>query len=263
MMLARQRVLILGGSTEASELAHRLADLDGYDVTVSYAGRTTTRTRTPGRVRVGGFGGAEGLADYLTAERVEVLVDATHPFAARMPHHAARACATAGVPRLRGWRPPWERVDGDHWYEVRDLDAAAELLGRLGAGRVFLTTGRQDLAPFARVPDAWFLVRAIEAPPAMPLARACVVLARGPFDADGELALMRDNEIDVLVTKNSGGSAAAAKLAAARTLALPVVMVRRPPCPDGPRASSVEEALSWLGGLVCSEPRLAQDGASG
>jgi precorrin-6A/cobalt-precorrin-6A reductase len=258
-MPARRRVLILGGSTEASELARRLADLDRDDVTVSYAGRTTNRTVTPGQVRVGGFGGASGLADYLVRERVDVVVDATHPFAARMPHHAARACATTGVARLRVWRSPWEPIEGDRWHDALDLDAAAALLGEVGARRVFLTTGRQELVPFASVRHVWFLIRAIEAPETVPFAHASVVLARGPFNEREELELLRAHQIDVLVTKNSGGSAAAAKLAAARTLELPVVMVRRPAPPGGPRASSVEEALRWLDLLGGPTVRTGQD----
>ncbi len=246
---APRRILILGGSAEASGLARLLALREGLDVTVSYAGRTRERVTTPGTVRVGGFGGAEGLAAYLESEHVDVLVDATHPFAAWMPHHAAAACRATGVPRLRVCRPPWVEVDGDRWLEVADLEAAAARLGDLGTRRVFLTTGRQELAPFARVRDAWFLVRSIEPPATMPLANASVVLARGPFEEGSELALMTDYRIDVLVTKNSGGRWSQAKLHAARRLQLPVVMVTRPPPPDGPRATTVEEAVSWLVGL--------------
>lgn len=202
--------------------------------------------RTPGTVRVGGFGGAEGLARYLGSEQVDVLLDATHPFAAQMPHHAAEACRMSGVPRLRVCRPPWTTGEGDCWFEVDHLDAAAALLGELGARRVFLTTGRQELSPFAQVRDAWFLVRAIESPETMPLVNVSVVLARGPFDEGSELALMTENKIDTLVTKNSGGAAAAAKLHAARRLNVPVVMVTRPRGPDGPWVSTVEAALAWL-----------------
>src|SRR5438105_14033799 len=140
-----RRVLILGGSTEASQLARELAPRDGYDVTVSYAGRTRERTSTPGRIRVGGFGGVDGLVDHLLSQRVDVVVDATHPFAAQMPHHAAAACERAGVPRLRVCRPPWQPVAGDRWHEAADLDGAAAVLADLGARRAFLTTGRQDL----------------------------------------------------------------------------------------------------------------------
>lgn len=258
-----RRVLILGGSTEASRLARELAPRETYDVTVSYAGRTRERTSTPGRIRVGGFGGIDGLADYLVSHRVDVVLDATHPFAARMPHHAAAACERAGVARLRVCRPPWEAVPGDRWHEVVDLDAAAALLRQLGARRVFLTTGRQELRPFAGLVDTWFLVRAIEPPEHMPLARASVVLDRGPFGKEGEAALLRENDVDVLVTKNSGGTAAAAKLVAARELELPVVMVTRPPGPAGPCVASVDEALSWLGQREDAPSDVASDEAAG
>lgn len=247
-MAARRRILILGGSTEASALARRLAPVAGNDVIVSYAGRTRERVETPGEVRVGGFGGVEGLVGYLRSESIDVLLDATHPFADHMPHHAFVACRTAGVPRLRVCRPPWVAVAGDRWLEVDDLEAAAAQLDELGARRVFLTTGRQELAPFAGVRNTWFLVRAIEPPAAMPLTNASVVLARGPFDEASELALLTEHGIDAVVSKNSGGTASVAKLHAARRLGLPVVMVERPPAPDGPSASTVEEALAWLVG---------------
>jgi precorrin-6A/cobalt-precorrin-6A reductase len=245
---ARRRILILGGSTEASALARHLAPIVGYDVVVSYAGRTRRRVETPGNIRVGGFGGVEGLVRYLDSESIDVVLDATHPFAANMPHHAFAACRATGVARLRVCRPPWVAIAGDRWFEVGDLEAAAAQLDELGARRVFLTTGRQELAPFASVHDAWFLVRAIEPPATMPLPSASVVLARGPFDEASELALLTWNEIDAVVSKNSGGTASVAKLHAARQLGLPVVMIERPPGPDGPTAPTVEDALAWLAG---------------
>jgi precorrin-6A/cobalt-precorrin-6A reductase len=240
------RVLLLGGSSEASALARELGVRPGYDLTVSYAGRTRERVATPGSVRVGGFGGIDGLAAHLRNERVDLLVDATHPFAAHMPHHAAVAARRAAIPSLRVCRPEWEAGPGDRWQLVADLDRAADALDARGAVRVFLTTGRQDLAPFARLGEAWFLVRAIEAPVVQPLPRASVVLARGPFAEDEERALMLEHRIDVVVSKNSGGGAAAAKLAAARSLGLPVVMVARPPAPDGPTVTTVDDALAWV-----------------
>jgi precorrin-6A/cobalt-precorrin-6A reductase len=240
------RVLLLGGSTEASALARELGARPGIDLTVSYAGRTRERTATPGAIRVGGFGGIDGMVDYLRDERVDLLVDATHPFAAQMPHHAVAAARRAGVPTLRVCRPPWAAGPDDRWQSVPDLDAAAEALRAQGNVRVFLTTGRQELEPFARVPDAWFLVRAIEAPAVQPLSRASVVLARGPFAEEEERALMVEHRIDVVVSKNSGGGAAAAKLVAARSLGLPVVMVARPPAPDAPTVPTVDDALVWV-----------------
>jgi len=259
-MAARRRVLILAGSTEASALARRLGGDDRYAVTLSYAGRTRSRTPLPGRVRVGGFGGVDGLVRYLQSERVESLLDATHPFAAQMPHHAAQACETTGVARLRLCRPPWVAGDGDDWRVVDDLDGAASALEALGARRVLLTTGRQQLEPFVRVRDVWFLVRAIEEPASLPLPAASVLLARGPFDEASELALLREQRIDAVVSKNSGGAAAAPKLAAARTLRLPVVMVRRPPGPAGPCVADVDDALSWLAGSGGVAPPRAQAG---
>jgi len=238
------RVLLLAGSTEASSIARRLESVD--DVIVSFAGRTRERVELPGRVRVGGFGGPAGLAQYLEHERVDAVVDATHPFAAHMPWNAAEACATAGVPRLRVCRPPWAPRAGDRWCAVGDLEAATAAIEELGVRRVFLTTGRQELAPFARLHDVWYLVRAIEPPDPMPLANPHVVLARGPFDESAELELMRGHGIEAVVAKNSGGDAAAAKLSAARNLGLPVIMVERPQAPPGPCVSDVDDALVWL-----------------
>jgi precorrin-6A/cobalt-precorrin-6A reductase len=255
----RWRILILGGSTEASALARHLAPLPGCEVVVSYAGRTRERVETPGEVRVGGFGGVDGLGRYLRDTGVDVLLDATHPFAAQMPFHAAAAGDATGVARLRVCRPAWTPVPGDRWRPVRDLDGAAAALGDLGARRVFLTTGRQELGPFAALTGVWFLVRAIEPPDPMPLPDARVVLARGPFAEADEVALLTDHRIDAVVSKNSGGTAAVAKLTAARRLGLPVVMVDRPPAPAGPVAATVDDALAWLAGVAPS----LQAGASG
>jgi precorrin-6A/cobalt-precorrin-6A reductase len=246
------RVLLLAGTTEAAELAALLADradrADRADVEVvaSLAGRTSAPVPLPCPVRTGGFGGVDGLAHELRAGGYHRLVDATHPFAAVMPHHAAAAAAAAGIPRLRLVRPPWSPAPGDDWHDVDDLEAAAAALPALGARRVLLTTGRLELAPFARVRGTHFVLRSIEPPDPQPLADATVVLARGPFSVDGELALLRDHRIDTIVTKNSGAAATAAKLTAARTLGTRVVMVRRPPGPPGPVASTPDAALRWL-----------------
>jgi len=240
------RVLLLGGSSEASAIARSVGDRPDYDLTVSYAGRTRERVTTPGRVRVGGFGGIDGLAAYLREHRIDLLVDATHPFAAHMPHHAASAARHCQVAHLRVCRPAWTPQPGDRWHVVRDLEHAADALRAFAPVRVFLTTGRQELAPFARVDDAWFLVRAIEEPSEQPLANVSIVLARGPFAEPDERALLVEHRIDVIVSKNSGGHAAEAKLAAARSLGLPVVMVARPPGPDVPTVETAEEALAWM-----------------
>ena len=228
-----RRVLILGGTTEARALAGLLPHLT---VITSLAGRTSTPLRPAGEVRIGGFGGADGLAAYLRDQRIDVLVDATHPFAARMSHHAAAAAASTGVPLLVLRRPGWTATAGDDWHRVPDLPRAAALLPHLGR-RVFLTTGRQGIAAFAEV-DAWFLARSVE-PPAAPMPRRLeVLLDRGPFTPDGERRLLAEHRIDVLVTKDSGGPDA--KLVAARERGIPVVMVDRPPVP--PAAATVTTA---------------------
>jgi precorrin-6A/cobalt-precorrin-6A reductase len=197
-------------------------------------------------VRVGGFGGAEGLARFLAERRIDRVIDATHPFAAQIGAHAEQACREARVPRLRLLRPPWTREPGDHWIEVADLAEAARRLPELGR-RAFLTVGHQDLGAFAGL-DLWFLVRTIEPLGRSSLRRAEWIAGRGPFGLEDEVALLRAHAIDVLVSKASGGSATYAKLVAARQLGLPVVMVRRPPPPPGPVAHSVAAALAWLEG---------------
>jgi precorrin-6A/cobalt-precorrin-6A reductase len=242
----RRRVLILGGTTEAAALARALGDRRDLDVTTSYAGRTSSPTAPAGRTRVGGFGGALGLAEYLAASDVDVLVDATHPFAARMRWHAYEAAGAVGTPRVRVERPGWESSPGDRWVRVADLGAAARAVTEGGYRRVLLTTGRTELSPFAACPGVWFLVRSIEPPDPQPLPDALVVLARGPFTVVGERALMTEHRIDAVVTKDSGGEATAAKLVAARDLGLPVILVDRPPSPPGALVRTVDEALAWL-----------------
>lgn len=238
-------VLILGGTTESRRLAEALAGSagGGLRVITSLAGRTNSPLPLPGEVRVGGFGGVAGLAAYLRDRRIGALVDATHPFAATMTGHAVAAAAETGVPLLVLRRPAWLEGPGDRWYRVPDLGEAAALLPRLG-DRVFLTTGRQSIAEFAEVDECWFLSRSVERPAGPVPKRLAVVLDRGPFTFDGERRLIREHDIKVLVTKDSGGSAP--KLAAARDLAVPVVLVDRPPAPRADSAATVEEAVKWL-----------------
>ncbi|MFH9084738.1 cobalt-precorrin-6A reductase [Streptomyces sp. NPDC017673] len=240
-------VLILGGTTEARRLAADLAARPGVRVTTSLAGRVARPGALPGEVRTGGFGGPEGLADWLRAHGVDALVDATHPFAESITDHAARAARAAGVPAVVLRRPGWRPGPGDRWYDVPSLAAAAEALPGLGR-RVFLTTGRLGLAAFAHLTDLRFLVRSVD-PPEPPLPPdTSIVLARGPFTVTGETELLRAHRIDVLVTKDSGGAATAAKLTAARELGLPVVVVRRPALPAGVTAvPGVADALARLG----------------
>jgi precorrin-6A/cobalt-precorrin-6A reductase len=260
-MAGRRRLLVLGGTSEAAALVRALATADrDLDVVTSLAGRTSTLPDLPGTLRVGGFGGIDGLARYLEEAGVAAVVDATHPFAAQMPWHAEAACRAVGRPRLRLLRPAWTPSSDDRWHAVPDLDAAADALRAIGARRVFLTTGRQELAPFARMTDVWFLVRSIEPPAPDELPAGEVVLDRGPFAVDDERALMAGREIDVLVTKNSGAAATHAKLVAARHLGIPVVMVDRPPTPLVPIATTVDEAVAWVDGVLAEPPSRSAGG---
>ncbi|MFH9074564.1 cobalt-precorrin-6A reductase [Streptomyces alboflavus] len=240
-------VLVLGGTTEARRLAAALAARPDTRVTSSLAGRVTRPAALEGDVRVGGFGGPDGLARWLRDHGVTALVDATHPFATAISAHAAQAARTTGVPALALHRPGWRPGTGDDWHDVASLPDAAAALPALGR-RVFLTTGRLGLAAFAPYDALHFLVRSVE-PPEPPLPRDVrILLDRGPYTVDGETALLRDHRVDVLVTKDSGGTATAAKLTAARALSLPVVVVRRPEPPPGmPVVADVETALARLG----------------
>ncbi|MEU6944138.1 cobalt-precorrin-6A reductase [Streptomyces sp. NPDC046316] len=252
-------VLILGGTTESRALAARLQEpgAAAVRVTSSLAGRVAAPRLPAGEVRIGGFGGIEGLVEWVRAHAVDALIDATHPFAENISFNAARAAATAHVPLLALRRPGWVPAAGDDWHQVASLEEAARALGGLGRGhlpgrrpwgRVFLTTGRMGLAAFADCPQ-WFLVRSVDAPePPMP-SRTEVLLDRGPFTLEGERELLARHAVDVLVTKDSGGAATAPKLQAAREAGVPVVVVRRPPVPEGVRvATTVEEAAAWVRG---------------
>ncbi|GIH93297.1 precorrin-6A reductase [Planobispora siamensis] len=239
-------VLVLGGTDEARRLAAALAGREGTHVVSSLAGRVRDPKLPVGEVREGGFGGPDGLAAWLAERGIDVVVDATHPFAARMTASAVEAAGRAGLPLLILRRPGWSPGPGDDWRQVPSLHAAAELLPAVGK-RVFLTTGRRSLPVFAGLADLWFLARSVDPPEGPMPPRAQVLLSRGPFTVEGELALMCEHRIDVVVTKDSGGEMTTAKLHAARELGLPVVVVRRPPAPDGvPAVQSVQEALAWL-----------------
>ncbi|MGW1542218.1 cobalt-precorrin-6A reductase [Streptomyces sp. NPDC002309] len=246
-------VLILGGTAEARRLAELLHPrTPGLELTTSLAGRVSHPRLPPGGTRIGGFGGVAALTAWLGDHRVDALIDATHPFAGRMSFHAARAAATAQVPLLALRRPGWVPVPGDVWHETGSLEEAAALLPAVGR-RVFLTTGSLGLAAFADLDELWFLVRAVDAPRTRCPASAEVLLDRGPFTLDGERELLRRHRIDVLVTKDSGGAATAPKLTAAREAGLPVVVVRRPPVPQGVRVvGEPEEAARWTEELLHS-----------
>ncbi|MBM3481944.1 MAG: cobalt-precorrin-6A reductase [Alphaproteobacteria bacterium] len=244
-----KRLLILGGTHEAAALAEAVTARFGAAVEVisSLAGRTSAPHRPVGAVRVGGFGGVAGLETFLRAERIDALIDATHPFAATISRHAADASARAGVPRLVLARPPWLPEPGDRWACVADNEAAAGAAKDSGARRVFLTIGGRGLAPFATLTDLWFLVRLIERPSEpIPLAHLRLILARGPFSVAAERDLMVEERIDLLITRASGGAATEAKLIAARELLLPVILIDRPPGPGGEVVTTIDEALVWL-----------------
>ncbi|MBM3533394.1 MAG: cobalt-precorrin-6A reductase [Alphaproteobacteria bacterium] len=241
------KVLILGGTTEAAALATELIARHGerVDVVSSFAGRVEGLKPPPGRIRIGGFGGTAGLAAYLAEERIDAVVDATHPFAAQMSRNAREAAALAGVPRLLFWRVPWPRHPLDRWIEVDSIEAAAQALVHLGR-RVWLTVGASELAPFAAVSDRWYLVRVIEAKAPLPLPDCMVIEARGPFRLENERALIRHHRIEAMVSKASGGRATYAKIEAAREADLPVVMVRRPLPEPGERVAEVGGAADWV-----------------
>jgi precorrin-6A/cobalt-precorrin-6A reductase len=237
-------ILVLGGTSEARELAGELHG-GGVRVVSSLAGRVSRPRLPPGEVRIGGFGGPAALGSWLVERRVAAVIDATHPFAQRISASAASACARRGVPLLRLERPGWSERPGDRWHWVGTLGQAAALVPRLGR-RVLLTTGRQGLAEFAGVRDAWFLIRCVD-PPAGPLPPEHeLLLDRGPYTLAAERALLDRHRIDLLVTKDSGGSHTVAKLDAARERGLPAIVVRRPARPAGvSTVHGVDDALRW------------------
>lgn len=240
-----RNILILGGTLEASALARALAER-GARATLSYAGRVETPRAQPVPTRSGGFGGVAGLTDYLGAQRITHLVDATHPFAAQMSRNAVLAAEAAGVDLIAYTRPAWQPGPGDDWRRVADIPGAVSALAG-PARRVFLALGRMHLPDFAAQPQHHYLLRLVDAPDSPPpLPRHTVVVARGPFSEGDDVALMRQHGIELVVAKNAGGTGAAAKLAAARALGLPVVMIDRPALPPRREATTLDEVLGWL-----------------
>lgn len=246
------RVLILGGTHEAFELAERLVDMQGVEIISSLAGRTREPRMPRGQVRTGGFGGADGLARYLRAERITHLVNATHPFADHISLNAVAAAEAAGLPLMRLLRPAWAARPGDRWIAARHAAEAADLCRHQG-GRIFLTLGSSELDAFTDVHNAHFLVRMVDVPGNIPLRDVRIIAARGPFSLDDELRLLSEHHIGLLVAKNSGGDATYAKIEAARRMGLPVVMIERPPMaldPRSPALASVQEVVGWVQGLL-------------
>ena len=238
------RVLILGGTTEASALARALSGDARFEAMVSLAGVTRAPVRPALAVRIGGFGGVAGLAAWLRDHRTDAMVDATHPFAAQMTRHAAEAAAQSGVALLRIDRPAWVARPGDRWTEVADMAEAASALGQ-APRRVLLTVGQKELTPFLAATWHHYVIRSVDPPRLVP-ASCELITARGPFVPDDEVALLRERCIDVMVTKNSGGTATQAKLEAARRLGVEVIMVRRPAAPAMAAVGTAEDALAWL-----------------
>lgn len=244
------RILILGGTSEAFALAQHVAVDARLRAVYSLAGRTASPLLPPVPHRIGGFGGVQGLECWLAGEGIEAIIDATHPFAARMSANAAAAARSLRLPLLVLRRAPWRPQAGDDWIRVADAQQAAVALGPEPA-KVFLAIGRLELAAFRAAPQHSYLVRAVDAPEPNTLPpRAHIILQRGPFEVDAERDLLRSHAIDIVVSKNSGGEAAYAKIAAARQLGLPVVMVDPPPAPQGRHVESVASALDWLDVLI-------------
>ncbi len=240
------RILILGGTSEARLLGERLAKRGGLDVTLSLAGRTAAPLPHAVPIRVGGFGGAAGLADYIASERIGALIDVTHPYANIISENAAAAAHQTGVAFMALRRPPWTAVVGDRWTEVDGTGAAVTAIGARPRG-VFVALGRNELAPFAGAPQHRYLVRSVDpVEPPLPLPHVTYVTARGPFSEADDRALMMVHAIDVVIAKNSGGAAAYGKIAAARTLGVEVILLRRPAALDGPAVVTVDDAIAWL-----------------
>jgi precorrin-6A/cobalt-precorrin-6A reductase len=240
------RILILGGTAEARLLAGRLAERADLDVTLSLAGRTVAPVAQPVPVRSGGFGGAIGLADYLVRECIDVLIDATHPYATVISANAAAAAQETAVKFVALRRAPWVARAGDHWTEVTDVGEAVRALGQKPR-RVFVALGRNELAPFLSAPQHFYLVRSVDpVEPPLPLPRVTYVTGRGPFAEADDRALMTTHGVDALIAKNSGGTATYGKISAARALGIEVIMLRRPPALDGLAVETVEDVIAWL-----------------
>ena len=241
-----RHILILGGTAEARQLAGRLLHRRDLAITLSLAGRTTAPAEQPVPVRTGGFGGTDGLAAYLEAQQIEVLIDATHPYAAVMSAHAAEAVARTNVRLLALRRPPWATIVRDQWVEVDTIDDAVLAIGP-APRRVFLTVGRRDIAAFAAAPQHSYLIRSVDPiDPPLDVPHATYVTARGPFSEQSDRALMTEHRIDTVVAKNSGGGATYGKIAAARSLGIRVVMLRRPVLPTVTTVETVQDAVAWI-----------------
>jgi len=251
------RVLILGGTKEAATIAERLASRADIAVTTSLAGRTRHPLPVAGSVRRGGFGGVQGLASYIDETGTALVIDATHPFATRISAHAAQATSLSGTTLLHYQRPPWQAVAGDRWIDAKTIEEAVHLIPARAC--VLLALGRQHIVPFARRSDCRFILRMVDRPEdPLPVPSAHVITGRPSDDPDDEIALFRAHGIDVLVCRNSGGQAAAAKLTAARLLQRPVIMIARPDpgAPTGRTFKDIDALLCATDQALAFLPRL-------
>ncbi|GHD08609.1 cobalt-precorrin-6A reductase [Tianweitania populi] len=248
--MGKPHLLILGGTGDARQLAERLSARDDLRITLSLAGRTKMPLPQAVRTRVGGFGGVDGLAEYVRADHVDLLVDATHPFAARISANVFVVAQATDTPLIVLDRPAWEKAESYQWIEVDDVAAAAMALGD-EPRTVFLTIGRQELAPFADHPQHRYVVRSVD-PAAVTLPNSTVILDRGPFDAEAEEALMRKHGVEIVVSKNSGGNATYGKILAARRLHLPVIMVKRPRPSGAQTVGSIAAVEDWIDAHVAA-----------
>lgn len=250
-MVMVKHLLILGGTGEARELARRVSLLIGkrVRVTTSLAGRRASSPNLAGEVRSGGFGGIQGMMDYMAENAVDLVVDATHPFSPTISDHAAAACGDArdgGIPRLQLMRAQWRIPPSAKWVEVDDFQAAANYLPQF-AKRVLLTTGIRGLEAFSRLKDLWFLVRLIDAPETPPpLVDYQIITGKPPYSLEDERAVLAEHSIDAIVAKNAGGDATEAKIFAAAEAGVKIVLIRRPPPEPGPIAETVDEAFAWI-----------------
>jgi precorrin-6A/cobalt-precorrin-6A reductase len=245
-MVEPLRILILGGTGEARRLAGQLDGDPRFHVETSLAGATANPAKIAGDIRRGGFGGAVGLEAYLSAQGIDLVVDATHPFADTISRSAVTACENCATDRLVICRPTWEAQAGDRWISVANVDEAAARVSEYGT-RVFLTIGRQEIDAFEECRDIWFLIRLIDLPPTSPLLNSFKLISdRGPFDLAADRRIFQKYKIDCIVSKNSGGTDTYPKIKVAREAGIPVIMIERPEAPKVPVVDTAKAALEWI-----------------
>jgi precorrin-6A/cobalt-precorrin-6A reductase len=246
-VMSKKKILLLGGTTEAREIAEVLATRPSFEAVMSLAGATTIPGQYALPLRIGGFGGSEGLALFLRENKVDLLVNATHPYANQMWLNAIQASRLAQVPLVVFHRPEWVPTEADRWSYARDIGSAVSKLKRMRARNIFLPLGRKELVKFEAVPKHRYLIRAIEVfDPPLKLPHVTYLKARPPFDKAAEIALMKRHRIDLMIVKNSGGSASYAKMVAARELGIDTIVVRRPYAPGVQHCRNVAETLAAI-----------------